>query len=145
VSYCCNCDRMTLTSCLVIRPPGFMPTHPSLLRLLYLTTLTRQPVWSNQLAILPLLLGRVLLGVMIRMLLLVRPQVPSQLHRRLPHRNPPVKSQVGIYGIYSGYPYLTDFAGIRFKESPFFQIDQAVSPVVECPGSTRSNFTLNTN
>lgn len=29
--------------------------------------------------------------------------------------------------------------GIRFKESPFFRIDQAVSSIVECPGKTLSN------
>jgi hypothetical protein len=32
------------------------------------------------------------------------------------------------------YKFLTYGIAIRFKPSPFFQIDQAVSGVVECPG-----------
>ena len=38
------------------------------------------------------------------------------------------------------YKFLTYCLAIRFKPSPFFQIDQAVSGVVECPGM-RSHLT----
>jgi hypothetical protein len=38
--------------------------------------------------------------------------------------------------------YLTCMLGLRFRSSPFFRIDQTVTAIVECPGSTYSRLVV---
>ena len=72
------------------------------------------------------------------------PYAPRKPSGSLPSTSAPPKplpSKPGLFfGIHTTLFLTTSVAVLRFKESPFFEIDQAISSVVECPGKPRYSW-----